>query len=85
MPPSGSARSSGVHKITDVKALENYKMEITFAGGNRGIMDLSHLVGKVVVRVVVTEYPLPRLQGRIRVGGDPSTAPSCKGRGDLSI
>jgi hypothetical protein len=37
-----------MHKITDVKALENYKLDITFADGKRGVVDLSHLVGKGV-------------------------------------
>jgi len=37
-----------MHKITDVKVLEDYKLELMFADGTRGTVDLSHLVGKGV-------------------------------------
>jgi len=37
-----------MNKITDVKVLEDYKLELTFADGTRGTVDLSHLVGKGV-------------------------------------
>ncbi|MBT9149155.1 MAG: DUF2442 domain-containing protein [Dehalococcoidia bacterium] len=37
-----------MHKITDVKVLEVYRLYLTFADGKRGTVDLSHLVGKGV-------------------------------------
>lgn len=37
-----------MYKITDVKALEDYKLDLTFADGTRGTVDLSYLVGKGV-------------------------------------
>jgi len=37
-----------MHKITDAKVLEDYKLDLTFADGTRGAVDLSHLVGKGV-------------------------------------
>jgi len=37
-----------MYKVTDVKVLEDYKVELTFADGTRGTVDLSHLVGKGV-------------------------------------
>ena len=33
-----------MHKITGVKVLESYRLELTFADGVRGIVDLSDLV-----------------------------------------
>ena len=35
-----------MHKIINVKVLEDYRLELTFADGRRGTVDLSHLVGK---------------------------------------
>jgi len=37
-----------MHKITGVKVLESYRLELVFADGVRGIVDLSDLVGKGV-------------------------------------
>jgi len=37
-----------MHKITDVKVLEDYKLDLMFADGTRGTVDLSHLAGKGV-------------------------------------
>lgn len=37
-----------MHKVTDVKVLEGYKLDLTFADGKRGLVDLSRLVGKGV-------------------------------------
>jgi hypothetical protein len=37
-----------MHKITGVKVLESYRLELVFADGGRGIVDLSDLVGKGV-------------------------------------
>ncbi|MBT9136852.1 MAG: hypothetical protein DDT34_01938 [Firmicutes bacterium] len=37
-----------MHKITDVKVLEDYRLYLAFADGRRGTVDLSHLVGKGV-------------------------------------
>lgn len=37
-----------VYKITKVEAKENYRVEITFADGTHGTVDLSDLVGKGV-------------------------------------
>ena len=40
--------SSPIHKIAGVKTLESYRLELVFADGVRGIVDLSDLVGKGV-------------------------------------
>jgi hypothetical protein len=37
-----------MHKITNVKVLESYRLELAFADGVRGTVDLSDLVGKGV-------------------------------------
>ena len=37
-----------MHKITDIKVLPDYRLEIAFSDGKRGVADLSHLVGKGV-------------------------------------
>lgn len=37
-----------MHKIINAKALENYKLELKFCDGKRGVADVSHLVGKGV-------------------------------------
>ena len=37
-----------MNKITDVKVLEDYKLDLTFADGTRGTVSLSHLAGKGV-------------------------------------
>lgn len=37
-----------MHKIINAKALENYKLELKFSNGKRGVADVSHLVGKGV-------------------------------------
>jgi hypothetical protein len=37
-------------KITYVKALENYKIEVHFNDGTQGIYDVSHLSGKGVFK-----------------------------------
>jgi len=37
-----------MHRITDVKVLEDYKLDLTFADGTRGTVDLSQLAGKGV-------------------------------------
>ncbi len=37
-----------MHKITEVKVLEDYRLELTFADGTQGTVDLSHLAGKGV-------------------------------------
>lgn len=37
-----------MHKITGVKVLESYQLELVFADGVRGIVDLSDLAGKGV-------------------------------------
>ena len=38
-------------KITKCKVLKNYNLEITFADGLSGIIDLSHLVGRGVFKI----------------------------------
>ena len=35
-----------MHKIINVKALQNYKVELVYEDGRQGITDLSHLAGK---------------------------------------
>jgi hypothetical protein len=37
-----------MHKIANVTVLNNYKLELEYADGRRGIVDLSHLTGKGV-------------------------------------
>lgn len=37
-----------MHKVTAVKVLKDYKLDLVFADGKRGTVDLSHLVGKGV-------------------------------------
>ena len=37
-----------MHMVTDIKVLEDYWLELTFADGTGGPVDLSHLVGKGV-------------------------------------
>ena len=37
-----------MHKVVAVKVLEDYKLDLVFANGKRGIVDLSRLVGKGV-------------------------------------
>ena len=37
-----------MHKIINVTVLQNYKVRLEYADGEKGIADLSHLVGKGV-------------------------------------
>ena len=37
-----------MYKITNVKVLKEYKLELGFSNGVHGVVDLSHLVGKGV-------------------------------------
>ncbi len=37
-----------MHRITAVKVLEGYRLELTFQDGARGVVDLSDLTGKGV-------------------------------------
>ena len=37
-----------MHKITNVKVLQNYKLELEYDDGRQGIVDLSYLTGKGV-------------------------------------
>ncbi len=37
-----------MHKVTQVKALEDYRLELTFADGTHGTVDLSDLARKGV-------------------------------------
>ena len=37
-----------MHKIINVTILQNYKVRLEYADGEKGIADLSHLVGKGV-------------------------------------
>lgn len=39
---------ANMHKVVAVKVLEDYKLDLVFADGKRGIVDLSRLVGKGV-------------------------------------
>ena len=40
-----------MHKVTHVQALEGYKLDVTFADGTEGTVDLSELVGKGVFQL----------------------------------
>jgi len=57
-----------MHKITDVKVLEDYKLDLTFVDGTRGTVDLSHLVGKGVF-IMWNEYDAFR-EARIGSSGE---------------
>lgn len=37
-----------MHRITEVRVLENYRVELVFADGTRGVADLSNLAGRGV-------------------------------------
>jgi hypothetical protein len=37
-----------MHKVVAVKVLKDYKLDLVFADGKRGVVDVSHLVGKGV-------------------------------------
>lgn len=37
-----------MHRITKAEPLANYRVDLTFADGTRGIADLSHLAGRGV-------------------------------------
>ena len=37
-----------MYKITNVKVLQEYNLELEFSDGIRGVVDVSHLVGKGV-------------------------------------
>ena len=37
-----------MHKVTAVKVLEDYRLNLVFADGKRGTVNFSHLVGKGV-------------------------------------
>ncbi|MBE9544535.1 MAG: DUF2442 domain-containing protein, partial [Proteobacteria bacterium] len=37
-----------MYKIINVRVLQDYQLELEFADGKKGIVDLSHLVGKGV-------------------------------------
>ena len=40
-----------MRKISEVKVLEGYRLELVFDGGARGVVDLSDLVGKGVFAI----------------------------------
>ena len=40
-----------MHKVTHVQALEDYKLDVTFADGTEGTVDLSELAGKGVFQL----------------------------------
>ena len=37
-----------MYKIINVKVLQNFQLELEFTNGKKGVVDLSHLVGKGV-------------------------------------
>jgi hypothetical protein len=39
-----------MHMITRVEVLEHYRVDLTFADGTRGVVDLSHLTGRGVFK-----------------------------------
>ena len=43
-----SIKGETMYKIINVKVLQDYQLKLKFAGGKKGIVDLSHLVGKGV-------------------------------------
>jgi len=54
-----------VHKVTQVKALQDYKLELRFEDGKGGVVDLSRLAGKGVF-AVWNDY---KAFERVRIGG----------------
>ncbi len=51
-------------RITEVKVLENYRLEVTFDDGASGVVDLSGLVGKGVFEM----WRDPRVFQRVQIG-----------------
>jgi hypothetical protein len=51
-------------KITEVKVLENYRLEVAFDDGASGVVDLSALVGKGVFDV----WRNPHVFQQVRIG-----------------
>jgi len=43
-----TGRAGYIHRITEVKVLEHFRLELTFDDGLRGSVDLSNLAGKGV-------------------------------------
>ena len=46
-----SIKGGTMYKITNVKVLQDYQLKLEFADGEKGIVDLSHLVGKGVFKL----------------------------------
>jgi len=51
-------------RITEVKALENYRLKVAFDDGASGVVDLSGLVGKGVFEL----WRDPRVFQQVRIG-----------------
>ncbi len=53
-----------MHKVTKVEILGRFRLDLTFADGTRGMVDLSHLAGKGVFKC----WDEPRVFESVRVG-----------------
>ncbi len=53
-----------MHKVTQVKVLQGYKLELLFDDGKSGVVDLSRLVGKGVFSIW-NDYEVFK---RVRIG-----------------
>jgi hypothetical protein len=53
-----------MHKVTKVKALQNFQLELTFDDGVSGAVDLSDLTGKGVFALWLD----PAAFGQVRIG-----------------
>jgi hypothetical protein len=57
-----------MHKVTRIKVLEDYRLELVFDDGKSGVVDLSHLAGKGVFSAW-TDYTVFQ-QARIGESGE---------------
>jgi hypothetical protein len=53
-----------MHKVTRIKVLNNYRLELAFDDGQSGVVDLSHLAGQGVFSVW-TDYAVFQ---QVRIG-----------------
>ena len=46
-----------MHKVSEIKALDSYRLWLRFSDGTEGIVDLSHLRGKGVFKIWAKDVP----------------------------
>jgi len=68
-----------MHKIIQARALENYRVELEFEDGTKGVIDLAHLVGKGVFARWQDEAEFKKLKigehGELKWGNDLDLCP----------